>query len=182
MNSFDRFSEINMQRANRWHHGDIREWSASDWAVATGGEMGELLNAIKKLRRLEIKVQGHDGDTPQPRDIQTAIAAVKKEIGDVYTYLDILTQFFGLRMWDCVRDTFNAISVREGMPERMPEDFEPTICEDTRRMEFIYQSAQTINTDRNFRVHSNVVTENCIEEILHNSKPDRRITNCPEEP
>lgn len=164
MNAFDRFSEINMQRANRWHHGDIHEWTASDWAVATGGEMGELLNAIKKLRRIEIKVQGHDGDTPQPRNVQDAVKAIAKEIGDVYTYLDILTQFFGLRMWDCVRDTFNAISVREEMPERMPSDFaEPDLPAVLLR---IRHAAESINTDRDFRVHSNHVTEGALSEIL----------------
>lgn len=175
-NAFDRFSEINMQRANRWHNGAIRNWTASDWAVAVGGEAGELLNAVKKFRRVEDRIQGADGDTPQPQDREAAVKAIAKEIGDVFAYLDILARFFGLRTWDCVRDTFNAISVREGMPERIPGGFGPDLPAALLR---IRHAAEAIETDRDFRVHSNYVTEGALKEILRavGASPD----NCGQE-
>lgn len=40
-------------------------------------------------------------------------------IGDTVVYLDLLAQRLGLRLEDCVRDTFNRISEREGFPERI---------------------------------------------------------------
>jgi len=123
VNAFREFSVINKQRAMRWHKGGLDEWSISDWATALAGEVGELCNAIKKMRRVEDQLQGHDGDTPQPQTIEAARAAVGKEIGDVYAYLDLVAQRFGFDTWECVRDVFNQISIREHMPERMPSDF-----------------------------------------------------------
>jgi NTP pyrophosphatase (non-canonical NTP hydrolase) len=118
--TFADYAAVSRSRAKRWHKGDIDEWSVTDWATALAGEVGELCNAIKKYRRVEDALQGHDGDTPQPQSLDQAVVAIKKEIGDSYAYLDLLAQRFGLTMEDCVRDTFNAISQREGFPEKLP--------------------------------------------------------------
>jgi NTP pyrophosphatase (non-canonical NTP hydrolase) len=117
--TFDAYSVVSKARAMRWHRGGLDEWSVTDWATALAGEVGELCNAIKKYRRVEDQLQGHDGDTPQPQDVEQAVRAIKKEIGDSYAYLDLLAQRFDLRVQDCVRDTFNRISEREGFPERI---------------------------------------------------------------
>lgn len=117
--TFDAYSVVSKSRAMRWHRGGLDEWSVTDWACALAGEVGELCNAIKKYRRVEDQIFGHDGDTPQPRDVENAVRAITKEIGDSYAYLDLLCQRFGLRMQDCVRETFNKISEREGFPERI---------------------------------------------------------------
>lgn len=122
MNTFDQFSQINRQRAERWHHGSIETWSFTDWSNAMAGEAGEVCNAVKKYRRVEDQMQGHDGDTPQPHNLEDARKAVGKEIGDVFTYLDLLAQRFGLNLFECVRDTFNFISEREGFPERFDHE------------------------------------------------------------
>ena len=118
--TFDAYSVVSRTRAMRWHRGGLDEWSVTDWSNAMAGEAGELCNAVKKYRRVEDRLQGGDGDTPQPKDVEQAVRAIKKEIGDTYAYLDLLAQRFGLRVEDCVRDTFNQISEREGFPERLP--------------------------------------------------------------
>ncbi len=121
-NSFQEFGRINRARAQRWHRGGLDEWSVTDWSNALAGETGELCNAVKKFRRVEDKLQAGDGDTPQPRDIEAAKKAIAKEIGDVYAYLDLTAQRFGLDTFTCIREAFNQISEREGMPERIRED------------------------------------------------------------
>lgn len=121
-NAFQEFSRINRARAERWHRTGIEEWSHSDWATALAGEVGEVCNAVKKFNRLRDSIPAGDGDTPQPDTVVAATKAVAKEIGDVYAYLDLLAQRFGLDTFTCIRETFNQISVREKMPERIRED------------------------------------------------------------
>lgn len=159
-NAFRQFSRINLSRAARWHRGGLDEWSVTDWSNAFAGEAGELCNAVKKFRRVEDALQGHDGDTPQPKSREQAVRAIAKEIGDVYAYLDLTAQRFGLDTFECIRDTFNQISEREGMPQRIPVDFEDG------RMKTINEAARVIDADRNFRVHSNDVTEGALKTIL----------------
>lgn len=113
--TFETLAGINLSRALRWHKGGLQEWSISDWAVATAGECGEMCNAVKKLNRVEHAMQQKAG----PQDYETALNAVKMEIGDTAVYLDLLAQRLGLTLEDCIRDTFNRISQREGFPERL---------------------------------------------------------------
>lgn len=162
MNAFRRFSAISLARAQRWHRGGLDEWSVTDWSNALAGECGELCNAVKKFRRVEDQLTQHDGDTPAPKSREQAVAAIAKEIGDVYAYLDLVAQRFGLDVFDCVRDTFNAISTRENMPERIPHDFD----DDARRLRAIYQAAWIIATDRDFLVHANTATETALDAII----------------
>jgi NTP pyrophosphatase (non-canonical NTP hydrolase) len=116
------YSAVSKTRAMRWHRGGLDEWSVTDWSNALAGEVGELCNAIKKYRRIEDRLQQHDGDTPAPKSYEDALKQIKKEIGDSYAYLDLLAQRFGLDLWECARDTFNAISEREGFPDRISKE------------------------------------------------------------
>ncbi len=106
-------SKLNAERCKRWHGEE--DWSVSDWALAAGGEAGEVLNAVKKLRRIETGVKQSTG--PQTRE--EAIALISKEIGDTYLYFDLLARKLGLKMSDCIADSFNGVSEREGFPERI---------------------------------------------------------------
>lgn len=166
MNAFEKFSTINKQRAERWHKGPLSTWSATDWSNALAGEVGELCNAVKKLRRLQMQMQQHDGDSPAPHDMSTALSKIKNEIGDVFTYLDLCAQFFEFDMFESVRDTFNSISIREGFPERIPSRIDEFDTIESVRLSTIFEMAKLINQDRSFRVHSNPATEHAIEEIL----------------
>lgn len=115
--TFDEFSSTNHERALLWHKGGLEEWSIADWAVATAGECGEICDAVKKLRRVE---EGVNSNNPrQPADRDAAMAEIKKEIGDTAVYLDLLAQRCGFSLEDCIREVFNKISEREGMPQRL---------------------------------------------------------------
>lgn len=111
--TFDALAKINIQRCRRWH--DPESWSPQMWGLAAAGEMGECCNALKKLHRHDEGIQQNAASRSRRQLVQD----VAMEIGDTVVYLDLLAQRLGLRLGDCVRDTFNRISLREGFPERL---------------------------------------------------------------
>jgi NTP pyrophosphatase (non-canonical NTP hydrolase) len=111
--SIPHISTINLQRALRWHPNGLDSWSMSDWFLALAGEVGEMANVVKKMNRVR------DGMQQKTVDASTLKNQLKMEIGDVYIYLDLFARRAGLNMEDCIRDTFNRISIREGFPERL---------------------------------------------------------------
>ena len=111
--TFERLAKVSIERCRRWH--DPNDESPQMWGLAACGECGEMANALKKLHR-------HDTGAQQNTVTQTRGELVRQvglEIGDTVVYLDLLCQRLGLRLEDCVRDTFNRISIREGFPERL---------------------------------------------------------------
>jgi NTP pyrophosphatase (non-canonical NTP hydrolase) len=111
--TFKALAEVNITRCRRWH--DPLAWAPSMWACAAAGEMGEACNAIKKLHRHDEGIQQNATSPDRARLIQNCAT----EIGDTVVYLDLLAQRLGLSLEDCVRDTFNRISMREEFPERL---------------------------------------------------------------
>lgn len=108
-------AEVNRQRVERWHPGFPYDyWTGADWSNAVCGEAGEMANVVKKLRRRELGT--HDAVGIPEDELKRMLAT---EIGDTAVYLDLLAQFYGLRLEDCIRDTFNRVSIREGFPERL---------------------------------------------------------------
>lgn len=113
--SFDDLFRANASRVLRWHPGFPNDgWTGADWANAMQGEAGEAGNVVKKLRRIET---GHT--TAQQEDKATLLTQLGMELGDTVVYLDLLAQYYGLDLGDCVAATFNRVSEREGFPERL---------------------------------------------------------------
>lgn len=132
--TFRRLSETNGRRLTRWHPPTSTPWSLADWANAMQGEAGEAGNWIKKLRRYETYVL----NDPTGRTQQMLAAAAGLEIADTVIYADLLAQELQRRYPDAlpldelIVTKFNATSVREGFPERLPVRFvEPTPDEAT---------------------------------------------------
>lgn len=115
--TFDGLHQVNVSRALRWHPGGISEWSVNDWLAAMGGEAGEALNAGKKHRRLLGGIQQH-GDTP--KDLAAAEERIMEELADVVIYADLVAARLGRSLTQAIVAKFNAISEREGFPERLP--------------------------------------------------------------
>lgn len=111
--SIPHISVTSFARALRWHPGGLESWSPSEWAVALAGEVGELCNVIKKINR------ARDGMQQHAVNVETLRPQLAMEIGDVYIYLDLLARRCDLKLEECIRDTFNRISEREGFPERL---------------------------------------------------------------
>lgn len=111
--SIPHISTLAYVRSLRWHPDGIESWSLSDWGVALAGEVGELCNVIKKLNRVR------DGMQQKAVDEDALKNALAMEIGDTYLYLDLLARRAGLDLENCIRATFNRVSIREGFPERL---------------------------------------------------------------
>ena len=79
------------------------DWSPGEWVCAVTGELGELANIIKKVRRGDVAVA----------DVRDEIA---NELADVACYLDILALQFGVDLGDAVATKFNKVSQRVRAP------------------------------------------------------------------
>ncbi len=112
---FSYFASVNIARATRWHKGGISEWEPQMWGLAMCGEAGECANALKKLKRLDMSIQ-QKAVSKKREDI---VKDVAMEIGDEVVYCDLLAQRLGWTLEQCVIQTFNRISEREGFPERL---------------------------------------------------------------
>lgn len=111
--SIPHISTMNFMRALRWHTNGLNSWSLSDWAVALGGECGELQNVVKKLNRVRDNLPGNK---ESPSELQTMLG---DEIADVFIYLDLFARRAGFNLEEVVRRKFNATSERIGFPERL---------------------------------------------------------------
>lgn len=124
--TFHEVSEVNAKRADRWHRGFPHSedgWTGADWSNAVCGEAGEAANVVKKLRRIETGlVQAEQGSVDNGVYTGILLEKLGTEIGDTFMYLDLLAQFYGLDIADCIVRTFNRVSMREGFPEMIDSE------------------------------------------------------------
>jgi NTP pyrophosphatase (non-canonical NTP hydrolase) len=113
--TFEQVHAVNTARCRRWHE-DSEAWTGADWATALGGECGEALNIVKKLRRVEC------GEEPGPDDppVHELGQMLANECADVFLYLDLLAWHYGICLPLAIVQKFNAVSERQGFPERLP--------------------------------------------------------------
>jgi NTP pyrophosphatase (non-canonical NTP hydrolase) len=114
--TFAQLRAVNAARAARWHPGFPHDdkWNGADWSNAAAGEMGEACNVVKKLRRQETGGRG----AADP-DYDVLLSKLGDEIADTIIYLDLLATFYGIDTAAAVVAKFNAVSVRESLPERL---------------------------------------------------------------
>jgi len=109
--TFQALRQANLARQKFWGYDTgFGDWSLSDWAVATAGELGEACNIIKKMNRAR---DGLVGNTESDGDLQAALA---DELADTIIYLDILAARAGIDLGDAVIAKFNLVSERLGFP------------------------------------------------------------------
>lgn len=95
---------------------DGSDWSLNDWIVAILGELGELANLAKKLRRGDFSL---DDFVPEAISHKEGVVTYRdwmaNEGGDIGIYLDIF--LFQLRrdFGDVVRRKFNTTSAKIGV-------------------------------------------------------------------
>ncbi len=78
---------------------DGSDWSLNDWMTAVCGEVGELANELKKIRR---------GDCT----LEEVKKKVSDEIADIAIYLDILAFQCGIELDTAVISKFNEVSLK----------------------------------------------------------------------
>lgn len=107
MNAFSAVNRARCEAPNGFNH-DLHSWSLSDWMTATMGELGEAANIVKKLNRYRDGINGNLQTEEQLRGM------LRREIGDVFVYLDLMAQAAGFRLSDAVEEVFNRKSVEIG--------------------------------------------------------------------
>lgn len=115
--TFEEVAVINVQRCRRWHDGfpDGEDaWTGADWSNAMMGEAGEAANVVKKLRRIETGARG----AVDP-ERERLVEMLGDELADTFIYLQLLAAFYGVDLPAAIVRKFNAISEREGLPERL---------------------------------------------------------------
>ena len=102
------FRELNVARCIAAFHNPC-EWSETDWACALAGEVGELCNLIKKMRRHEAVLTADLAD----------------EIADVLTYLDLLAHRLDIELGPALTRKFDEVSDRRDCPIKFGADAPP---------------------------------------------------------
>jgi NTP pyrophosphatase (non-canonical NTP hydrolase) len=110
-------SYINRQRAAKWHEG-AEPWSLADWSNAIAGEVGELANIVKKMRRIQTETLKQRADE---QDMGVLRAKALKEVADIAIYLDLMLEQLDpdAIMDDVIADKFNETSREFGFTERL---------------------------------------------------------------
>ena len=103
---------INAARSARWMAG-TPGWTTLEIAGELAGEVGELANVCKKIRRSEMGVPGN-----KVSDDELYLMA-RGELGDVMIVLMLTASKLGIDLQEAVRDAFNAKSEQMGFPERL---------------------------------------------------------------
>jgi NTP pyrophosphatase (non-canonical NTP hydrolase) len=111
-----KFHALNIQRGERFHKMGIAEWSPLEWAGAVCGEAGELANACKKLRRMELSPGQSANDYDNRED---AINHIASEAAGTFIYLDLLCERLGIDFGEAIANEFNRVSDRAKFPERV---------------------------------------------------------------
>ena len=98
---------VNGKRAEAWAEG--RESDPLFWAIELGGEVGEILNVVKKLRREEIGWRGS----------RATLEDLADEIADGLICLDSLARHYGIDLAAATSAKFNKTSEKVGLPHRL---------------------------------------------------------------
>lgn len=77
------------------------------------GEVGEAANVVKKLNRYRDGVPGNKVSEAELRD------QLRKELGDVFVYLDLMCQSLGFNVADAAAEVFNSKSAEIGYPVKI---------------------------------------------------------------
>lgn len=95
---------------------DGSDWSLLEWSGAVAGEVGELANLCKKVRRGDVSLEDMMEDKGKMLSVREIIA---REAVDAVCYLDIICIQVGVDMGEAVREKFNSVSDRSGVPVKI---------------------------------------------------------------
>lgn len=117
--TFAELRRVNVQRCESVFH-RLADWSPNDWGCAVGGELGELLNLMKKLRRASDKIGKFDlNDERLWLEAGVTREQIAHELADTAIYLDLLAAIFCVDLGEAIREKFNIVSERRGSNIRL---------------------------------------------------------------
>lgn len=112
-------AEVNADRCSAWHRNGSDGWTLGDWGNAMAGEAGEVCNAIKKLRRIEVEIVSVNDADRQIDTKEQAKAKIGEEIADTILYLDLIASRLGINVPDEIVKKFNSVSEKYGFEHRL---------------------------------------------------------------
>jgi NTP pyrophosphatase (non-canonical NTP hydrolase) len=92
---------------------DGSDWSILEWCGAATGELGELSNIAKKVKRGDLKLTDFIEDKGRTMTVRAWMA---REIADVICYADIIALQIGADLGNAIIEKFNEISSDQGLP------------------------------------------------------------------
>lgn len=93
------------------------QFTTFERAAEIAGEVGELVNAVKKLRRHDMKMPGNY--KPGEADRERLLRKAAYEIGDVFVTAFNLCVKLDIDSWQCIQVAFNTKSDEMGFPEKI---------------------------------------------------------------
>ena len=111
------FQKLNAERSQRWHNGNLGQWSLLEWTGAMCGEAGEAANTAKKIKRLANNLPNIDAGL-SVTDKDALEANLAAEIADTIIYGLIILSMLEMPASKVIADVFNAKSIEYGFPER----------------------------------------------------------------
>jgi NTP pyrophosphatase (non-canonical NTP hydrolase) len=97
------FRRANVTRARESFGHRLTSWTPAEWGCALAGEVGELCNLLKKLRR---------GEQVNRKDLAD-------ECADVFAYLDLVAAALDIDLEIAIISKWNEVSQRRGYPVRL---------------------------------------------------------------
>jgi NTP pyrophosphatase (non-canonical NTP hydrolase) len=117
--TFQLFKERNQARCESTAQ-PLHAWLPSQWSNAMAGEVGEACNITKKMDRIWPANQFKQSwNKPEDSRMEELNERLKRELGDVVIYADLLASRQGLTLEECVRTAFNEKSEQIGAKERL---------------------------------------------------------------
>ena len=113
------FQDVNAARGNRWHHGNLLQWSLLEWSGAMAGEAGEACNVAKKLRRLDKELPNREAGLSVV-DSDALRAQLAREVADTVIYGLLIMSALGVDASEVIASVFDRKSIEYGFPERAP--------------------------------------------------------------
>ncbi len=120
--SVRQMQEVNAARSARWMAGSPG-WTILEIAGELAGEVGELANVCKKLRRSEMGVPGNKVSDAE------LLEQARGEAADVFIVLMLTASKLGIDLQDATCATFNRKSEQMGFPERFVASPSPLAAE-----------------------------------------------------
>lgn len=114
--TFEQLSKANLKRCVSSFH-PLNEWTPSDWATATAGEIGEACNVQKKMRRISpVPTSEVRHDIWEGSDVDNEYSKLHQqladEMADAAIYLDLWASRMGINLADAIVNKFNRDSAK----------------------------------------------------------------------
>jgi len=122
--SFATLRAANVRRCEESFH-PLNHWNAMEWGAACAGEVGEGINAAKKLRRIQDSEQYKE--TLPTTDV--TLQDVADEIADAVIYADLWAASIGVDLGEAIASKFNRTSEKVQSGIKL-EDATPRAADD----------------------------------------------------